>query len=25
VVGAITFALLAWAQFLFSTGHRLKP
>ena len=25
VVGAITFALLLWAQFLFSTGHRLKP
>jgi ABC-2 type transport system permease protein len=25
VVGAITVALLAWAQFLFSTGHRLKP
>ena len=25
VVAAITFALLAWAQILFSTGHRLKP
>jgi len=25
VVGAIALALLAWAQFLFSTGHRLKP
>ncbi len=25
VVAAITVALLAWAQFLFSTGHRLKP
>lgn len=25
VVAAITIALLAWAQFLFSTGHRLKP
>ncbi len=25
VVGAIAVALLAWAQFLFSTGHRLKP
>ncbi len=25
VVAGITFALLAWAQFLFSTGHRLKP
>lgn len=25
VVAAITFALLMWAQVLFSTGHRLKP
>ncbi|HMT05641.1 MAG TPA: ABC transporter permease [Solirubrobacterales bacterium] len=25
VVGAITFALLAWAQILFSSGYRLKP
>lgn len=25
VVAAITICLLAWAQFLFSTGHRLKP
>ncbi|MDQ5894781.1 MAG: Transport permease protein [Actinomycetota bacterium] len=25
VVAVITFALVAWAQFLFSTGHRLKP
>lgn len=25
VVGAIAIVLVAWAQFLFSTGHRLKP
>lgn len=25
VVGLIAVLLLAWAQFLFSTGHRLKP
>ena len=25
VVGVITIALLAWSQYLFSTGHRLKP
>jgi len=25
VVGAIAIALTAWAQLLFSTGHRLKP
>jgi len=25
VVAAIALALLAWAQFLFATGHRLKP
>lgn len=25
VVGVFAIALLAWAQFLFSTGHRLKP
>jgi ABC-2 type transport system permease protein len=25
VVAAIALALLAWAQFLFTTGHRLKP
>jgi ABC-2 type transport system permease protein len=25
VVAAITLLLIAWAQYLFSTGHRLKP
>ncbi len=25
VLAAIAFALLAWTQFLFQTGHRLKP